>query len=227
MVPRIGWLGFHEEGLDALRATLDAGIQVEAVITLTPKAAAKRSGLGDYTAFCEAAGLPLHTVRDINAPESVALLRDLALDILVVLGWSQIVRRDAMQCVAGGLIGAHASVLPHNRGSAPVNWAIIRGESKGGNTLMWLAEGVDSGDIIATREFPITVYDTCASVYRKVARANAEMVPEALRAILRGDRPGYPQPATDRTAAGATPAGGWADRLGAKRASGVRFHPAH
>jgi methionyl-tRNA formyltransferase len=92
-----------------------------------------------------------------------------------------------------GLIGAHASFLPHNRGSAPINWAIIRGEQETGNTLMWLAEGVDEGDIIAQRAFPITPYDTCATLYARVAATNREMLLEVLPQLMAGERPGRPQ----------------------------------
>src|SRR5207247_8564300 len=90
--------------------------------------------------------------------------------------------------------GAHASLLPHNRGSAPINWALIQGERATGNSLIWLAEGVDAGDLIDQTEFPITPYDTCATLYERVAVSNRDMIMRALPRLLRGERPRPPQP---------------------------------
>jgi len=124
------------------------------------------------------------------------LLRQLDLDVLFVIGWSQIVGPEALASVRLGMIGAHASKLPQNRGSAPVNWAIIRGEPIGGNSLIWLAEGVDEGDLIDTREFEISLYDTCESVYEKVAATTSDMLQALLPRLKAGEVPGEAQPTT-------------------------------
>jgi methionyl-tRNA formyltransferase len=191
---RIGWIGFHMEGLPALRALLERGPRVEAVITLDEERRARRSAAVDYEGLTRRFGVPLFQVADINHESSVRLLQGFALDVAFVLGWSQIIRPPALRSCRLGMIGAHASLLPHNRGSAPINWAIIRGETQAGNTLMWLAEGVDEGDIIDQVSFPITPYDTCATLYEKVAASNREMVLRLVPALLRGERPGRPQP---------------------------------
>ena len=190
---KFAWVGFHAEGLPALQALLDAGAPIAAVLTLTPELAAKRSGGVDYTPVCSQYRVPLHFIAGINEPDAEQILRELAPDVIFVIGWHQIVRPPVMRLARRGLIGAHASVLPHNRGSAPINWTIIRGERESGNTLMWLAEGVDEGDIIAQRSFPVTPYDTCATLYAQVAATNREMLLELLPKLLRGERPGRPQ----------------------------------
>ena len=95
---------------------------------------------------------------------------------------------------ASGLV---ASLLPHNRGSAPINWAIINGERSTGNTLIWLAASVDEGNIIAQREFTINAYDTCASLYDRVAETNRDMLLEVVPRLLAGETPGYPQHSTN------------------------------
>jgi methionyl-tRNA formyltransferase len=194
---RIGWIGFHREGVPALQALLERGVRVEAVITLAPEQLAKRSGAADYDPLTRRFGVPLHQVASINGPEAVKLLTDLVLDVAIVLGWSEIIRPPALASCRLGMIGAHASLLPHNRGSAPVNWALIRGETRWGNTLMWLANGVDTGDIIDQVSFPIDDYDTCATLYDKVAESNREMLLRLLPRLLEGERPGRPQPRGD------------------------------
>ena len=190
---KFAWVGFHAEGLAALQALLAAGAPIAAVLTLKPELAAKRSGGVDYMPVCSQYKVPLHCISGINEPEAEQILRELAPDVIFVIGWHQIVRPPVMQLARLGWIGAHASVLPHNRGSAPINWTIIRGERESGNTLMWLAEGVDEGDIIAQRAFPVTPYDTCATLYAQVAATNREMLLEVLPQLLAGERPGRPQ----------------------------------
>jgi methionyl-tRNA formyltransferase len=190
---RFAWVGFHAEGLAALDALLAAGAPIQAVLTLKPDLAAKRSGGVDYTALCAKYDVPLHHIAGVNEPDALAILQAIAPDVIFVIGWHQIVRQPVMGLPRLGLIGAHASYLPHNRGSAPINWAVIRGEQECGNTLMWLAEGVDEGDIIDQRAFPITPYDTCASLYAQVAVTNREMLLAVLPKLLAGERPGRPQ----------------------------------
>lgn len=190
---KFAWVGFHAEGLAALQALLAAGAPIAAVLTLKPELAAKRSGGVDYTPVCSQYNVPLHLISGINEPEAAQILEALAPDVIFVIGWHQIVRPPVMRLARLGLIGAHASFLPHNRGSAPINWAILRGEQETGNTLMWLAEGVDEGDIIAQRAFPITPYDTCATLYGQVAATNREMLLEVLPRLMAGERPGRPQ----------------------------------
>lgn len=190
---RLGWIGSHLEGVPALRGLLERGFRLEAVITLKPAASSKRSGAVDYAPLCAEYGVPLHQITNINDDEALRLLKELSFDLVFVIGWSQIVRPDALKLARVGMIGAHASLLPHNRGRAPINWALIKGERQTGNSLIWLDEGVDAGDLIDQMAIPVTQYDTCASLYQKVAETNRAMILGVLPKILAGERPGKPQ----------------------------------
>lgn len=191
---RIGWVGFHQEGLRALRAVAASGHEIVGIVTLEPEAAALRSGSSDYQAVAHELDLPLHFVKNINDEEAVATVRAMAPDLMVVVGWTQLLHETVLQVPTIGVVGAHASLLPDNRGRAPVNWAIINGEERTGNTLMWLSPGVDDGDIIDQKDFVIAPYDSCASIYDKVAESNRDMVLDLLAALAQGERPGRPQP---------------------------------
>lgn len=193
MGTRLGWIGFHSEGVPALEGLLEAGAPIAAALTLRPELAACKSAATDYRPVCERFGVPLYEVANINDAASLELLRDLALDIVFVIGWSQILKPATLQTARIGMIGAHASLLPHNRGSAPVNWALIKGERASGNSLMWLAEGVDAGDLIDQVSFCISPYDSCATLYDKVAQANRDMLLRVVPRLLAGERPGKPQ----------------------------------
>lgn len=191
---RFGWLSFHMEGVPALQAVLQQDVAVQAIITLNEEQRSKRSAAADYGAIAHRFGLPLYAIANINHDTSIQLLKELDLDVAFVLGWSQIIRPPALSCCRVGMVGAHASFLPHNRGSAPINWALINGETESGNTLMWLSSGVDEGSIIDQTRFTISPYDTCASLYDKVAESNRQLVLRLIPRLLRGERPGRPQP---------------------------------
>ena len=167
------------------------------VLTLRPDLAAKRSGATDYGALCREFGVPLHGVANINDQGSLELLRGADLDVAFVIGWTQIVQSPALRLTRIGMIGADASLLPHNRGRAPINWTLMRGEKQTGNSLIWLAEGVDRGNIIDQTLIPITPYDTCDSLYHQVAASNRDMILRVLPQLMVGKRPRRPQPHTD------------------------------
>lgn len=189
---RFTWVGAHMESAPALEALLRSGVRLDAVITLDPATRARRSGTADYGLILGGYDVPLHEVSDINGEESAALLESLAPDVVFVLGWSQIIRPRVLAIPRMGMVGAHASLLPHNRGSAPVNWALINGEQVTGNSLIWLAETVDDGDLIDQVEFSISPYDTCANLYERVAESNRDMVLRLVKALGEGRRPGQP-----------------------------------
>ena len=193
---RFAWVGFHAEGLPALEALLSSGAPIQAVLTLEPQLASKRSGSVDYGLLCERFRVPLYHVANINDPAALQILCALGPDVVFVIGWHQIVRPTALKTARVGMVGAHAALLPHNRGSAPINWALIRGERQTGNSLIWLAEDVDAGRIIDQTVIPITAYDTCATLYEQVALSNREMLLRLVPRLLAGERPGRPQPHT-------------------------------
>lgn len=190
---RIVWVGCHEEGVEAFRQTLEDGGEVCAFITLDDAAFGKRSaGSRAYEALCRAHGVPYETVHTIKGDDACALIEKYRPDLLVVLGWSEILPARLLKIPTIGAVGAHASPLPHGRGSAPINWALIRGERETGNTLMWLSEQVDAGEIVDQVRFPITPYDTCKTLYDRVAEANAVMLRRLLAKLEAGERPSYP-----------------------------------
>jgi methionyl-tRNA formyltransferase len=194
---RIAWIGFHQEGICALQGLRDAEVPLVAIITLDEPTAAKRCATAQYSDVLAGWNVPLHRVRNINDEQTIQLLSEMNLDLLLVIGWSQILSSAALATARLGAIGAHASLLPHNRGSAPINWAIIRGEKTAGNTLIWLADNVDEGHIIEQMEFSISPYDTCETLYQKVAESNHVMIQRVLPRLLAGERPGRPQPQSD------------------------------
>ena len=179
---KIFCVGFHMEGVEAFEFLVD-NYNVVGLMTLNVEAANKRSGVFNFKLFSEAAEVPCYQVKHINDESSVEILKNHAPDILIVLGWSQLLNEEVLAIPTIGTIGAHASLLPRMRGSAPINWAIIKGEKKTGNTLMWLNIGVDTGKIIDQYSFEINMYDSCNTLYENVAKSNKIMLERSLPLI--------------------------------------------
>ncbi|WP_082868054.1 methionyl-tRNA formyltransferase [Tenacibaculum ovolyticum] len=179
---KIFCVGFHMEGVEAFDF-LAKNYNVVGLMTLNTDTASKRSGVFNFQSFSEEANIPYYEVKHINDESSVEIIKNHAPDILIVLGWSQLLNEEVLSIPTIGTIGAHASLLPKMRGSAPINWAIIKGEEKTGNTIMWLNIGVDTGKIIDQYEFDINIYDSCNTLYENVAKSNKIMLERSLPLI--------------------------------------------
>ncbi|WP_053002168.1 methionyl-tRNA formyltransferase [Kordia jejudonensis] len=189
---KIFCVGFHMEGVEAFDF-LAKNYNVVGLMTLNTDAASKRSGVFNFQSFSEEANIPYYEVKHINDESSVDIIKNHAPDILIVLGWSQLLNEEVLSIPTIGTIGAHASLLPKMRGSAPINWAIIKGEEKTGNTLMWLNIGVDTGKIIDQYEFEINIYDSCNTLYENVAKSNKIMLERSLPLIEKNGQIGTVQ----------------------------------
>jgi len=190
---RVLFVGAVEEGRRCLEALLSSGERFIGIVTIKDELAATTSGAVPFDDLAAAAGIPLLKVRDLNAPANVEKVRALAPDLILVIGWTRLLGADVLRIPGRGCIGFHASLLPRYRGRAPVNWAIINGEKETGNTMFFLDEGVDTGDVIAQRRIPIARDDTCATLYRKVADSAIGMLEENLPLLKTGRAPRKPQ----------------------------------
>ena len=187
-------VGAVHEARPALDALLnDPRVHLAMVVTRTREGAAGLSGAVELAEPATDAGVPVVRTDDANDPSVVAAIRACAPDLLVVVGWTQLVKPELLAVPRRGCIGFHASLLPQHRGHSPVNWAILRGETLTGNTMMMLAPGADTGDIVDQHTIPITPDDTCATVYQRVGEAGAAMLRDNLADLLTGTARRRPQ----------------------------------
>jgi methionyl-tRNA formyltransferase len=190
---RVVFFGAVQESVPAWQELLASPAEVVGLVTYDEGLAARTSGFVDLAGLARARRIPVLATGDTNSPEVVSWVRALRPDLVVCVGWTRLLGDDLLAVPRCGTIGFHASMLPHNRGRAPVNWAIIHGDDCAGNTMMMLAPGADTGDIVDQRAIPITPDDTCATVYDKVGLSGAEMLRAHLPALLRGTAPRQPQ----------------------------------
>ena len=139
-------------------------------------------------------GLPVYQPASFKSEETLEILRALELDALVVVAYGLILPPAALQCPKRGCINIHASLLPRWRGAAPIQRAVLAGDSKTGVTIMRMEAGLDTGPMLAAREIDIGADDTAKTLHDRLARLGAELVGETLNALRLGRVREVPQP---------------------------------
>jgi methionyl-tRNA formyltransferase len=131
-------------------------------------------------------GLPVYQPERIRRPEAQAHLAALAPEIMIVVGYGQIIPQSVIDIAPRGIVNVHASLLPKYRGAAPIQWAIINGETRTGVTTMQINAGLDTGDILLERETEIGSEETALELGERLAVMGAELLIETLDGLARG-----------------------------------------
>ena len=121
-----------------------------------------------------------------NIKQQYTEIIDLEPDLIVTCAYGQILPKELLDYPKYGCINVHASLLPKLRGGAPIHRAIINGDSKTGITIMYMAEGMDSGDIITQKEIEISDTETASTLHDKLSKLGSELLIETLPSILEG-----------------------------------------
>ena len=191
---RLVWVSFDVMGRDCLAAAADAGAEVAAVVTLPGPIDPNRSGQCSFDEIASQLGARLIETADVNAPDTIAAIREADPDLIFVVGWSQLVMDEFIGLPRHGVFGMHPTLLPRHRGRAAIPWAILSGLAKTGVTLFQIADGTaDSGPIIGQVELPIAPDETATTLYEKVTAAHLELVRECVPKLLDGTAERTPQ----------------------------------
>lgn len=185
---RIVFLGTPEFAVPSLEALVNRGHDVVGVFT-QPDRPKGRGGVIAESPIKIAArrlGIPIHQPERIRRPESVEILRRLAPEMMVVVGYGQIIPQTLIDLPAYGVLNVHASLLPKYRGAAPIQWAIANGETETGVTIMQIDAGLDTGDILLQRSTPIGPDETAPELAARLAYLGAELLIEAIDQIANG-----------------------------------------
>ncbi|MBS1706936.1 MAG: methionyl-tRNA formyltransferase [Armatimonadetes bacterium] len=138
-------------------------------------------------------GIPLITPEKCRAPEVIEQIIAVEPDVNVVAAYGQILNQKLLDSALRGSVNLHGSILPKYRGAAPIQRAILLGETSTGVTLMQMDRGMDSGDIIAISETPILAEETYGALQDRLAEIAAELMKAWIERIVRGDYPREPQ----------------------------------
>jgi methionyl-tRNA formyltransferase len=192
---RVVFMGTAAFAVPSLRALLEAGHAVQAVVTQPDRPAGRGQGLrvSPVKALAAESGLPVLQPEKASQPGFVEELRALAPEVIVVVAYGQILRPAVLDIPPLGCINVHGSLLPELRGAAPIQWAVIRGGSESGVTTMFMDPGMDTGDIILQAREPITPADTAGTLTERLAPRGARLLVETLELLARGEAPRRPQ----------------------------------
>ena len=192
---KIIFMGTPDFAASALEKIVEAGHEITLVVTQPdkPKGRSGELQVSDVKACALKHGFPVFQPERIKLPENVAYLKKYEADIYVVAAFGQILSQEILDIPKFGCVNIHASLLPKYRGAAPIQQAIIDGEKTTGVTIMQMAAGMDTGDILLQREIPIDDNETGGGLFDKLSELGAELIVEALPKIERGELTPIPQ----------------------------------
>ena len=188
-------MGTPDFAVPSLRALVDHGYEVVGVFCQPdrPKGRGHKLAACPVKELAQSTGIPVFQPERIKREEGVAMLKSCAPDLCVTAAFGQLLSQEILDIPPLGTINVHSSLLPKHRGSAPINWSIIKGDPVTGVTTMFTDKGMDTGDILLTRETPIGPAENAGELTDRLAVMGAQLLIETIRALEAGTLARTPQ----------------------------------
>lgn len=192
---RIVFMGTPEFAVPSLKKLIADGHEIVGVFTQPdkPKNRGMKLTPSPVKVVAIEHDIPVYQPTTLKNDEPYEALTDLAPELIVVAAYGKILPKRILDLPPKGCINVHSSLLPRYRGAAPINWAILNGETETGVTIMYMAEGLDTGDIISQRATPIDPNETVEALHDRLADIGAELLGETVYAIGAGTAARIPQ----------------------------------
>lgn len=187
---RILFMGTPDFARDSLKALVDAGYNIEAVVTNPdrPKGRGMKMMMSPVKEFAMSSG-----IEKIYQPEKVRKneefigeIKEMNPDLIVVVAYGKILPKEILDIPKYGCINVHGSLLPKYRGAAPIQWAVLNGDKVTGITTMFMDVGMDTGDMILKREVEIDDDETTGELWNKMSKVGGELLVETVKQIENG-----------------------------------------
>ena len=188
-------MGTPAFAVPSLCALVESGYDVAAVFTQPDRPVGrghKLTGPPVKQAAVEL-GLEVYQPESAKTDEAYAYLDEKSPDVIVVVGYGQIISQRVIDLPRYGCVNVHSSLLPHLRGAAPINWAIVRGDTVTGVTTMQIVKKLDAGDILAVSETPIRTDEHTPELAERLAAMGAQLLIETLQGLVAGEITPAPQ----------------------------------
>lgn len=192
---RIVFMGTPDFSVPALKALVEAGHQVIAVVTQPdkPKGRGKEVQMTPVKIQAMEYGIPVYQPAKVREASFVEVLKGLEADVYVVIAFGQILPKAVLELPKYGCINIHASLLPKYRGAAPIQWCVIDGERETGITTMMMDVGLDTGDMLEKTVIPIEEKETGGSLHDKLSLAGGALILSTLKKLEEGTLVRTPQ----------------------------------
>jgi methionyl-tRNA formyltransferase len=179
------FLGTPQFAVPTLERLLSSGHQIPLVVTQPdrPKGRGNSIAMSPVKEAALRHNLEVFQPERIRRPEGVDRLKPIAPDLMVIVGYGQIIPQSILDIAPRGVLNVHASLLPKYRGAAPIQWAIANGESVTGVTIMQIDAGLDTGDMLRKAETPIGENETAIELSPRLAAMGADLLVETLAAL--------------------------------------------
>lgn len=191
---KIVFMGTPEFALASLQKLCDAGAQVVAVVTGMDKPAGRGLQIIEtpIKQFAVQRGIPVLQPEKLNDPAFVAALRELRADLFIVVAF-RILPREVFTLPLRGTINLHAALLPRYRGAAPIQWALMNGETETGVTTFFIDEKMDNGEMLLQERVAIGENETAGELHDRMAVIGAEVLLNTITQLAAGTLQSRPQ----------------------------------
>lgn len=159
----------------------------EIVGVITKKSSKFNSDFCDLSILCNEHNIEYIYVKNVNDPESKEFIREKRADLILCLGWSQLLDSEVLNLASIGCIGFHPAELPYNRGRHPIIWALVLGMECTASTLFLMDENADTGKIVSQEMVPIEYTDDAESLYKKIMDVAVVQLIEVVKSFEQGN----------------------------------------
>ncbi len=192
---KVVFMGTPDFAVETLKAVIDAGHEVAAVVTQPdkPKGRGKELAMPPVKKLAVERGLTVYQPLKARDASFISLIREIAPDVIVVVAFGQILTKEFLDIPKYGCVNVHASLLPEYRGASPIQWAVIDGKEESGVTTMLMDEGVDTGDMLLQCRRKLDKKETGGSLFEKLSVDGAKLLVETLKGLEEGTIKRIPQ----------------------------------
>ncbi len=183
---KIVFIGGVKFGHAILETILKENFLIEAVFSYDESKAKNHSDYISFDDITKKYKIKHVKVMNINDIKNIELIKKIQPDLILVMGWSQLLKSELLKIPQIGVIGSHPTELPKYRGRAPIPWTILKDLKKSAETFFWIEEGTDTGDILDQEVFLIDCDEDAKSLYHKVTDLGKKMMLRNLKLIAQG-----------------------------------------
>lgn len=198
---RVVFMGTPDFAVPSLQLLIDRGEDICAVFTQPdkPKGRGHKLQAPPVKELALQHDIPVYQPTTLRDAEAQKILVDLAPEIIIVAAYGKLLPKSVLDLPKYGCINVHGSLLPKYRGAAPIQWAVLNGEKTAGVTTMYMAEGMDTGDMLLKAGTPVGEDETAGELFDRLMVLGAELLGKTLDAMLNGTLTRTPQDESEAT----------------------------